>query len=58
MKKNLKPDEVISVLQKKVQLKRDIKELKSLGETKKAETLMRKVSQLDNKLHSRPLAKN
>jgi|TARA_B100000768_G_scaffold165564_1_gene168236 hypothetical protein len=58
MKKNLKPDEVISVLQKKVQLKRDIKELKSLGETKKAETLMRKVSQLDDKLHSRPLAKN
>jgi hypothetical protein len=57
MKKNLKPDEVISVLQKKVQLKRDIKELKSLGETKKAETLMRKVSQLDDKLHSRPLAK-
>ena len=58
MKKNLKPNEVISVLQKKVQLKRDIKELKSLGETKKAETLMRKVSQLDDKLHSRPLAKN
>ena len=58
MKKNLKPNEVISVLQKKVQLKRDIKELKSLGETKKAETLMQKVSQLDDKLHSRPLAKN
>jgi len=58
MTKNLKPEEVISVLQKKVQLKRDIKELKSLGETKKAETLMRKVSLLDDKLHSRPLAKN
>ena len=55
MTKNLKPKEVLSVLQKKVQLKRDIKELKSVGETKKAEILMKKVSQLEEKLHSRPL---
>ena len=58
MTKNLKPKEVISTLQKKVQLKKDIKELKSLGETKKVEILMQKVSQLEDKLHSRPLSKN
>ena len=58
MTKNLKPKEVLSVLQKKVQLKRDIKELKSVGEIKKAEILMKKVSQLEEKLHSRPLSKN
>ena len=58
MTKNLKPGEVISTLQKKVQLKKDIKELKSLGETKKVEILMQKVSQLEDKLHSRPLSKN
>ena len=58
MTKNLKPKEVLSVLQKKVQLKRDIKELKSVCETKKADILMKKVSQLEEKLHSRPLSKN
>ena len=52
MTKNLKPEEVISTLQKKVQLKKDIKELKSLGETKKVEILMQKVSQLEDKLLS------
>ena len=46
MTKNLKPQEVLSVLQKKVQLKRDIKELKSVGETKKAEILKKKVSRI------------
>lgn len=58
MTKNLKPAEVISTLQKKVQMKRDIKELKLNGETKKAEMLQKKISQLEEKLHSRPLSKN
>ncbi len=58
MTKNLKPAEVISTLQKKVQMKKDIKELKLNGEIKKAEMLQKKVSQLEEKLHSRPLSKN
>lgn len=58
MTKNLKPAEVISTLQQKVQLKRDIKELKLQGNNKKAEILMQKVSQLEQKLQSRPLSKN
>ena len=58
MTKNLKPAEVISTLQQKVQLKRDIKELKLQGNNKKAEILMQKVSQLEQKLKSRPLSKN
>ena len=58
MTKNLKPAEVISTLQKKVQMKKDIKELKLNGEIKKAEMLQKKVSQLEDKLHSRPLSKN
>ena len=58
MTKNLKPAEVISTLQQKVKLKRDIKELKLQGNNKKAEILMQKVSQLEQKLQSRPLSKN
>ena len=40
------------------QMKKDIKELKLNGEIKKAEMLQKKVSQLEEKLHSRPLSKN
>ena len=58
MTKNFKPDEVIGMIQKKVQLKRDLKELKSAGEDRKAELLTMKISQIEEKLHSRPLAKN
>ena len=58
MTKNFKPDEVIGMIQKKVQLKRDLKELKSAGEDRKAELLTMKFSQIEEKLHSRPLSKN
>ena len=43
MTKNFKPDEVIGMIQKKVQLKRDLKELKSAGEDRKAELLTMKI---------------
>jgi len=58
MTKNFKPDEVISMIQKKVLLKKNLKELKSNGENKKAEVVELKISQLDDELHSRPLSKN
>ena len=58
MTKNLKPDEVIGMIQKKIQLKKDLRELKSNGEDRKAELLSLKISQIEEKLHSRPLSKN
>ena len=58
MTKNFKPDEVISMIQKKVLLKKSLKELKSNGEDKKAEVVQLKISQIDDELHSRPLSKN
>ncbi len=58
MTKNLKPDEVIGMIQKKIQLKKDLRELKSNGEDRKAELLSLKIGQLEDKLHSRPLSKN
>ena len=58
MTRNFKPDEVIGMIQKKVQLKKDLKELKSAGENKKAELLTMKINQIEEKLHSRPLSKN
>ena len=58
MTKNFKPDEVIGMIQKKVQLKRDLKELKSAGNNKKAELLTMKISQIEEKLNSRQLSKN
>ena len=58
MTKNLKPDEVISLITKKVQIKKDLRELRKNKEDRKANILQLKLEQLDNKLHSRPLAKN
>lgn len=58
MSKNFKPNEVISMIQQKVQLKRDMKEFKSNGEERKAQIISQKITQIEEKLHSRPLSKN
>ena len=58
MNKNLKSSEVIDIIQKKVTLKKELKELKSSGQSKKAQMLLLKIDQLDDELHSRPLSKN
>tara|TARA_Y100000592_G_C5242925_1_gene209172 strand:+ start:336 stop:512 length:177 start_codon:yes stop_codon:yes gene_type:complete len=58
MTKNLKSSEVIDIIQKKVTLKKELKELKSSGQSKKAQMLLLKIDQLDDELHSRPLSKN
>lgn len=58
MTKNLKSSEVIDIIQKKVTLKKELKELKSSGQSKKAQMLSLKIDQLDDELHSRPLSKN
>ena len=58
MTKNYKSIEVIDIIQKKVELKRKLKEVKSSGDHKKAEEVSSKIEQLDDQLHSRPLSKN
>jgi len=58
MSKNFKPNEVISMIQQKVKLKRDMKKFKSNGEERKAQIVSQKITQIEEKLHSRPLSKN
>ena len=58
MTKNLKSNEVIEIIQKKVLLKKQLKEFKSSGDDKKAGVVSLKINQLDDELHSRPLSKN
>ena len=48
MNKNLKSSEVIEIIQKKVTLKKELKELKSSGQSKKAQMLLLKIDQLDD----------
>ena len=45
MTKNLKPDEVISLITMKVQLKKDLRELRKNKENRKADILQLKLEQ-------------
>ena len=56
--KNLKSSEVINLISQKVQLKRELRSFKQNGENRKAEIVSQKITQIEDKLHSRPLAKN
>ena len=56
--KNLKSNEVINLISQKVALKRELRSFKQNGENRKAEIVSQKISQIEEKLHSRPLAKN
>ena len=58
MSKNFKANEVISMIQQKVKLKKDMKEFKTNGEERKAQIVSQKITQIEEKLHSRPLSKN
>jgi|TARA_Y100000114_G_C11550270_1_gene226829 hypothetical protein len=56
--KNLKSNEVINLISQKVALKRELRSFKQNGENRKAEIVSQKITQIEEKLHSRPLAKN
>lgn len=56
--KNLKSNEVINLISQKVALKRELRLFKQNGENRKAEIVSQKITQIEEKLHSRPLAKN
>ena len=56
--KNLKSNEVINLISQKVALKKELRSFKQNGENRKAEIVSQKITQIEEKLHSRPLAKN
>ena len=57
MTKTLKPNEVIDSITLKIELKKELRQLKKLGENKKAQMVQLKIDSLENKLHSSPLSK-
>jgi len=56
--KNLKSDEVLELIRKKVEYKKNLKLAKKEGKDEQVANLSKKIQQLEHKLHSRPLAKN
>tara|TARA_B100002019_G_scaffold235663_1_gene210075 strand:+ start:117 stop:293 length:177 start_codon:yes stop_codon:yes gene_type:complete len=57
MTKTLKPNEVIDSITLKIELKKELRQLKKLGENKKAQIVQLKIDSLEDKLHSSPLSK-
>ena len=57
MTKTLKPNEVIDSITLKIEIKKELRQLKKLGENKKAQIVQLKIDSLEDKLHSSPLSK-
>tara|TARA_Y100000592_G_C5477465_1_gene323165 strand:+ start:1055 stop:1231 length:177 start_codon:yes stop_codon:yes gene_type:complete len=57
MSKTLKPSTVIDTISLKIELKKELRELKKQGDLKKAQIVQLKIDQLEDKLHSSPLSK-
>ena len=57
MTKTLKPSTVIDTTGLKIELKKQLREFKRQGESKKAQIVQLKIDQLEDKLHSSPLSK-
>ena len=57
MSKTLKPPTVIDTISLKIELKKELRELKRQGDLKKAQIVQLKIDQLEDKLHSSPLSK-
>lgn len=56
--KTLKSNQVIDIITKKVELKRQLKEIKKNGDDVAIKNLTQKISKLDSKLSQSPLSKN
>jgi len=56
--KTLKSNQVIDIITKKVELKRQLKEIKKNGDDVAINNLTKKISKLDSKLSQSPLSKN
>ena len=57
MAKNLKSDEVISMISKKIALKKELRTAKKESDEKTITKLSEKIDKIENKLHSTPLSK-
>ena len=57
MSKTLKPSTVIDTISLKIELKKELRELKRQGDLKKAQIVQLKIDHLEDKLHSSPLSK-
>lgn len=56
--KTLKSNQVIDIISKKVELKRQLKEIKKNGDDVAINDITQKISKLDSKLSQSPLSKN
>ena len=57
MAKNLKSEEVINMISKKISLKQELRVAKKESDESKTKEINQKISKIETKLHSTPLSK-
>ena len=57
MAKNLKSEEVINMISKKIALKQELRTAKQDSDEIKSKEINQKISKIEDKLHSTPLSK-
>jgi hypothetical protein len=57
MAKNLKSEEVINMISKKIALKKELRTAKQDSDDIKSKEINKKISKIETKLHSTPLSK-
>lgn len=57
MAKNLKSEEVINMISKKISLKQELRVAKKESDESKTKEINQKISKIESKLHSTPLSK-
>jgi len=57
MAKNLKSEEVINMISKKISLKKELRVAKNESDEGKTKEINKKISKIETKLHSTPLSK-
>jgi|TARA_X000001036_G_C20076361_1_gene561249 hypothetical protein len=57
MAKNLKSEEVISMISKKISLKKELRTAKKESDDNEIDKITKKISKIETKLHSTPLSK-
>jgi hypothetical protein len=58
MTKNLKSQEVIRSIERKIQLKKDLRLAKEESDNDSQKAIQKKIIKIDEKLHSAPLSKS
>ena len=58
MTKNLKSQEVIRSIERKIQLKKDLRLAKEESDNDSQKAILKKIVKIDEKLHSAPLSKS